>query len=48
MLKSYDPMLRMIYQGRGHKVREMFDRADLPRQEKQIRNQIKKEGFWMR
>jgi|LULE01.1.fsa_nt_gb hypothetical protein len=48
VLKSYDPMLRMIYQGRGHKVREMFDRADLPRQEKQIRNQIKKEGFWMR
>ncbi|MBV7409583.1 hypothetical protein KJP29_11370 [Maritimibacter sp. DP1N21-5] len=48
VLKSYDPMLRMIYQGRGHKVRAMFDRGDLPRQEKQLRNQIKKEGFWMR
>lgn len=48
VLKNHDPMLRMIYQGRGHKVREMFDRANLPRMEKTIRNQIKREGFWMR
>lgn len=48
VLKSHDPMLRMIYQGRGHKVRALFDRNDLPRQEKVLRNQIKREGFWMR
>ena len=48
VLKEYEPMLRMIYQGRGQKVRAMFDRNDLPRREQQIRNQIKREGFWMR
>lgn len=48
VLKAHEPMLRMIYQGRGHKVRAMFDRDDLPRIEKQIRNRIKREGFWMR
>ncbi len=41
-------MLRMIYQGRGQKVRDMFDREDLPRREQMIRNKIKREGFWMR
>ncbi|MCI2398103.1 hypothetical protein [Aliiroseovarius subalbicans] len=48
VLKEYEPMLRMIYQGRGQKVRAMFDQNDLPRREQQIRNQIKREGFWMR
>lgn len=48
VLKSHDPFLRMIYQGRGYKVREMFDRDALPRKEKVIRNHIKREGFWMR
>lgn len=48
VLKLYDPFKRMIYQGRGHKVRAMFDRKDLPRKEQAIRNQIKREGFWMR
>lgn len=48
VLKGYDPMLRMIYQGRGQKVRDMFDRDDLPTKEKNIRNQIKRAGYWMR
>ncbi len=48
VLKGYDPFRRMIYQGRGRKVRALFDRSDLPAQERQIRNRIKKEGFWMR
>lgn len=48
VLKEYQPMLRMIYQGRGQKVRDMFDRNDLPRREQMIRNRIKREGFWMR
>lgn len=47
-LKQYDPFKRMIYQGRGTKVRELFDQNDLPPRERQIRNRIKKEGFWMR
>ena len=48
LLKRHEPFKRMIYQGRGHKVRAMFDRNNLPRHEKMIRNQIKREGFWMR
>jgi hypothetical protein len=47
-LKQYDPFKRMIYQGRGEKVRAMFDQNDMPPRERQIRNRIKKEGFWMR
>ena len=47
-LKNYDPIKRMVYQGRGHKVRDLFDQDDLPRKEQAIRNRIKREGFWMR
>lgn len=48
ILKQYEPMLRMIYQGRGAKVRALFDRDNLPRKEQAIRNRLKREGFWMR
>ena len=48
VLKQYDPIKRMIYQGRGHKVRDLFDRDNLPRKEQAIRNTIKRNGFWMR
>ncbi|MCT4559693.1 MAG: hypothetical protein N4A61_16725 [Pelagimonas sp.] len=48
LLKKYDPFKRMIYQGRGHKVRDLFDQDDLPRKEQAIRNRIKRNGFWMR
>lgn len=47
-LKNYEPFKRMIYQKRGHKVRDMFDQNDLPPRERQIRNAIKRAGFWMR
>ena len=48
VLKQYDPIKRMIYQKRGHKVRALFDRDNLPRKEQAIRNTIKREGFWLR
>lgn len=48
VLKTYEPIKRMIYQGRGQKVRDLFDQNDLPRKERAIRNKIKAEGFWMR
>ncbi|WP_136441010.1 hypothetical protein [Pacificoceanicola onchidii] len=48
ILKQYDPFKRLIYQGRGQKVRALFDQNDLPRREKAIRNRIKREGFWLR
>lgn len=48
VLKQHDAMKRMIYQGRGRKVRALFDQNDLPRKEQAIRNKIKRNGFWMR
>jgi len=48
ILKQYDPFKRMIYQERGLKVRALFDQNNLPPLERQIRNAIKREGFWMR
>ncbi|WP_210878159.1 hypothetical protein [Roseovarius autotrophicus] len=48
VLKDYDPIKRMIYQGRGIKVRALFDRDNLPPREQVIRNAIKRNGFWMR
>ncbi|MCE0506748.1 hypothetical protein LR948_15365 [Roseivivax sp. GX 12232] len=48
VLKGSEPIKRMVYQGRGAKVRALFDRDDLPRKEQAIRNRIKKHGFWMR
>ena len=48
VLKQYEPIRRMVYQRKGHKVREMFDREKLPRREQAIRNQIKRAKLWMR
>ena len=48
LLKQHEPFKRMVYQGRGHKLRALFDRDNLPRHEKALRNQIKSAGFWMR
>ena len=48
VLKQYEPMKRMIFQGRGAKARAMFDRAALPRREQMIRNQLRRAGLWMR
>ncbi|SHH76417.1 hypothetical protein [Marivita hallyeonensis] len=47
LLKGYEPFKRMIYQKRGHKVRALFDRENLPSREQPIRQKIKKNGFWM-
>lgn len=48
LLKQHEPIKRMVYQKRGHKARDMFDRAALPRREQMIRNQLKKANLWMR
>ncbi|MGR3514016.1 MAG: hypothetical protein ACU0GG_14755 [Paracoccaceae bacterium] len=48
LLKQYEPFKRMIYQGRGEKVRALFDQAALPSSEKAIRNRIKRANLWMR
>lgn len=48
VLKTYEPMKKMIYQSKGKKVRALFDQNDLPRKERAIRNRIKSNGWWMR
>ncbi|MEO0402133.1 MAG: hypothetical protein AAF214_07135 [Pseudomonadota bacterium] len=48
VLKAYEPIKRMVFQGRGAKVRALFDQDDMPRKEQAIRNRIKSNGFWMR
>lgn len=48
VLKTHDPFKRLIYQGRGQKVRQLFDRTALPRKEQMIRNRIKREKLWLR
>lgn len=48
VVKRFEPIQRMVLQGRGQKVRALFDQDDLPRREQMIRNRIKREGLWMR
>jgi hypothetical protein len=48
VLKKHDPIKRTVFQGRGYKVRALFDQDHLPRREQAIRNRIKSNGFWMR
>jgi hypothetical protein len=48
VLKAHPPARKMIYQGQGAEVRDLFDRDDLPRREQVIRNTIKRAGLWMR
>ncbi len=48
VLKGYEPMKRMIYQGKGQKARALFDRANLPRREQAIRNTLKRNNLWLR
>lgn len=48
VVKEYDAIKKMVYQGRGARVRALFDRDDLPRKEKAIRNKIKRNRLWLR
>ena len=48
VLKKHDAIRFMIYHGRGQKARALFDRENLPRKEQAIRNQLKKNGYWIR
>jgi len=47
-LKRHEPFRRMLYQGRGAKVRALFDRDDLPRTTQAIQNRIKRAKLWFR
>ncbi len=48
LLKRYEAFKVMIFHKRGEKVRAMFDRDNLPKPERKLRNKIKAAGFWVR
>lgn len=48
ILREYEPFKCLVYQRKGHKVRALFDRDNLPRREQIIRNTIKRSGLWLR
>ncbi len=48
VLKGYDPIKKLVIQGKGHKIRDLFDRENLPQREQAIRNTIRSKGLWMR
>ncbi len=48
ILRDYDPVKLMVYQNKGRKARELFDRADLPRREQMLRGPLKEAGLWLR
>ncbi|WP_037307383.1 hypothetical protein [Ruegeria halocynthiae] len=48
VLKAYDPIKKLVIQRKGHKIRDMFDRDNLPQREQALRNKIKSKGLWMR
>jgi len=48
VLKTHEPMRKMIFQRKGRALRALFDQHDLPRREKALRNKIKRAGYWMR
>ncbi|MBK1635855.1 hypothetical protein [Rhodovulum adriaticum] len=48
VIKAHEPFKRFVFQGRGARARALFDRADLPKREKAIRNTLKRHRLWMR
>ncbi|WP_339113166.1 hypothetical protein [Thioclava sp. GXIMD2076] len=48
VIKAYEPIRKLVLQGKGKKIRALFDQNDLPRREKVMRNRIKREGLWLR
>lgn len=48
VLKTHEPFRRMVYQGRGRKLRARLAGQTLPASERRLRQKIRKAGFWMR
>lgn len=48
VLRAYEPAKRLIYQRKGRKIRQSFDRSALPRTEKGLRKAIQTMGLWLR
>lgn len=47
-LRDWPQAKVMIYQNRGRKARALFDRNDLPKREKVIRNTLRRADLWLR
>lgn len=48
VLRGSEAMRKLVYQGKGRKLRALFDRNALPRREQMLRNAIRREGLWIR
>ncbi len=48
VIKKYEPIRKLVIQGKGQKIRALFDRNNLPQREQVIRNKIKANGLWLR
>ncbi|MEC3859958.1 hypothetical protein VK792_01555 [Mesobacterium sp. TK19101] len=48
VLAGHAPFQRFVLDGWGTRTRALFDRQNLPRREQAIRNQLRREGLWMR
>lgn len=48
ILRDHEPARLMIYQNRGRKAREMFDRTQMPTREQPVRAALKKAELWYR
>lgn len=48
VLKRSEAFRKLVFQRKGEKIRDMFDRDNLPRKEQAIRQRIKKQNLWLR
>jgi len=48
LMAGHAPFQRFVLDGWGARARALFDRQALPRREQAIRNQLRREGLWMR
>ena len=47
-LKNHEPFKKLIFQGKGRKIRDVIDLENLPRKEEAIRKKLKNQKLWMR
>ena len=48
LLRGSEAMRKLVFQGKGARIRALFDQNALPRREQMIRNAIKREKLWLR
>lgn len=48
LLKGSEAFKRLVFQGRGQKLRDLIAPDDLLKPEEKLRKKIKNRGFWMR